>query len=148
MDTGVSQSSYSVRDTPLGLNGWVSRLMKDANLSVAVKRICQTTTPVEGGHPYVNRLETLEISRPDQVWVGDITYVRLKKRFIYVRCAHGHLHPNDQRMAGQSAFEYISDVETATRGTLGKQVSGDTSFRSRCAVSFNRLSLDAPRTRY
>ena len=62
----------------------VARLMKDANLSVAVRRICQTTTCVEGGHPYVNRLETLEISRCDQVWVADITYVRLKGGFVYV----------------------------------------------------------------
>ena len=62
----------------------VARLMKDANLSVAVKRLCQTTTCVEGVHPYVNRLETLEISRCDQVWVGDITYVRLKGYFVYV----------------------------------------------------------------
>ena len=62
----------------------VARLMKDANLCVAVKRICQTTTCVEGVHPYVNRLETLEVSRCDQVWVADITYVRLKSRFVYV----------------------------------------------------------------
>ena len=62
----------------------VARLMKDANLSVAVKRICQTTTSVDGVGPYVNRLETLEVSECDQVWVGDITYVRLKGSFVYV----------------------------------------------------------------
>ena len=62
----------------------VARLMKAANLSVAVRRLCQTTTCVEGEHPYVNRLETLEISRCDQVWVADITYVRLKEYFVYV----------------------------------------------------------------
>lgn len=32
----------------------------------------------------MNRLQTLEVSRRDQVWVGNITYVRLKKRFIHV----------------------------------------------------------------
>ena len=63
----------------------VARLMKAARLSVAVKRVCrQTTTSVEGVRPWVNRLETLEVSRCDQVWVGDITYVRLKGRFVYV----------------------------------------------------------------
>ena len=62
----------------------VARLMKSANLSVAVKRVCQTTTCLEGVHPYVNRLENVEASRCDQVWVGDITYVRLKARFVYV----------------------------------------------------------------
>jgi len=32
----------------------------------------------------VNRLKALEVCRCDQVWVGDITYVRLQRRFIYV----------------------------------------------------------------
>ena len=31
-----------------------------------------------------NRLKPLEVSRRDQIWVGDITYVRLKGHFIYV----------------------------------------------------------------
>ncbi|MDE0084335.1 MAG: IS3 family transposase [Candidatus Poribacteria bacterium] len=62
----------------------VARLMKEDNLSVSVKRVCQTTNSLEGSHPWVNRLQTLEISRCNQVWVGDITYVRLKKRFIYL----------------------------------------------------------------
>ena len=62
----------------------VARLMKAANLSVSVKRACQTTTSVEGTRPWVNRLKDLEVSRCDQVWVGDITYVQLNRRFIYV----------------------------------------------------------------
>ena len=62
----------------------VGRLMKAANLSVSIKRICQTTRSLQGERPYVNRLQTLEVSRCDQVWVGDITYVRLKGHFIYV----------------------------------------------------------------
>ncbi len=62
----------------------VARLMKAANLSVAVKRACQTTNSIEGLCPWVNRLENLQVSRCDQVWVGDITYVRLKGHFIYV----------------------------------------------------------------
>ena len=62
----------------------VARLMKSANLSVSVKRICQTTRSLQGVRPSVNRLQTLEVSRCDHVWVGDITYVRLKGHFIYV----------------------------------------------------------------
>ena len=63
----------------------VARLMKEANLSVSVKRVCQTTTSIEGTHPWVNRLKALQVCRVDQVWIGDITYVReLKSRFIYV----------------------------------------------------------------
>ena len=63
----------------------VSRLMKAvSNLSVAVKRACQTTRSADGPKPWQNRLKTLDITRCDQVWVGDITYVRLKGRFVYV----------------------------------------------------------------
>ena len=63
----------------------VARLMKKKNLSVSVKRgACQTTRSLEGAQPWVNRLEVLDICRQDQVWVGDITYVRLKGRFVYV----------------------------------------------------------------
>ncbi len=127
----------------------VARLMKEENLSASVKRVCQTTRSFEGPQPWVNRVQRLEISRVDQVWVGDITYVRLKRRFIYVAV----LMDIFTRMirgwqVGSPIFEYISDVETATRGTLAKRVSGDTSFRSRGAISFNCLSLNAQRTRY
>ena len=62
----------------------VARLMRSANLSVAVKRVCQTTKSIDGVRPWVNRLENVEVSGCDQVWVGDITYVRLKARFVYV----------------------------------------------------------------
>ena len=59
--------------------------MKKKNLSVSVKRgACQTTRSLDGAQPWVNRLEVLDICRQDQVWVGDITYVRLKGHFIYV----------------------------------------------------------------
>ena len=62
----------------------VARLMKVNNLLVAVKRACQTTKSLQSEKPWRNRLENLQVSRQDQVWVSDITYVRLKGRFIYV----------------------------------------------------------------
>ena len=62
----------------------VARLMREENLSVSVKRVCQTTRSLEAEHNWVNRVQSLEICRADQVWVADITYVRLKRRFIYV----------------------------------------------------------------
>ena len=62
----------------------VARLMKANNLLVSVKRACQTTKSLQGDKPWSNRLETLEVSHQDQVWVADITYIRLKGRFIYL----------------------------------------------------------------
>ena len=62
----------------------VAGLMKNSNLLVPVKRACQTTKSLQGEKPWRNRLENLVVSRQDQVWVSDITYVRLKGHFIYV----------------------------------------------------------------
>ena len=62
----------------------VARLMKDNDLLVSVKRACRTTKSLQGDKPWSNRLEDLEISHQDQVWVADITYVRLKERFVYL----------------------------------------------------------------
>ena len=62
----------------------VARLMKTNNLLVSVKRACQTTKSLQGEKPWDNRLENVEVSRQDQVWVADITYIRLKERFIYL----------------------------------------------------------------
>ena len=61
-----------------------ARLMKNSNLLVSVKRACQTTKSLQGEKPWRNRLENFEVSRQDQVWVSDITYVRLNGRFIYL----------------------------------------------------------------
>ena len=63
----------------------VARLMKEDNLSITVKQVCcQTPQSLADTKPWVNRLQTLAITRCDQVWVGDITYVRLKGHFVYV----------------------------------------------------------------
>ena len=62
----------------------VARLMKENHLLVSVKRACRTTKSLQGDKPWRNRLETLEVSHQDQVWVADITYVRLNGRFIYL----------------------------------------------------------------
>ena len=98
----------------------VSRLIKEENLSVSVKRVCQTTRSFESQHPWVNRVQTLEISREDQVWVADITYVRLKRRFIYVALLMDIFTRMIRGWQISLPFEYISNVETAARGTVRK----------------------------
>ena len=62
----------------------VARLMKSANLLVSVKRSCQTTKSVDGKSQWVNRLDNLNICRRNHVWVADVTYIRLKRNFVYV----------------------------------------------------------------
>ena len=44
----------------------------------------RTTDSVHDFPRSPNLVEALEVVRPDQVWVSDITYIRLKKEFIYL----------------------------------------------------------------
>ena len=63
----------------------VARLMKADHLIVAVKRASfPTTQSLDGQQQWSNRMDNLAITRCDQVWVGDITYVRLKGHFVYI----------------------------------------------------------------
>jgi transposase InsO family protein len=61
----------------------VARLMKDMGLAPPVRRRRCRTTNSEHPYPrYPNLVQDLAIVRPDQVWVCDITYVRLRWEFI------------------------------------------------------------------
>ena len=63
----------------------VRRLMQELDLSPPVKRKKRRTTNSEHGYPrYPNLVQDLAVVRPDQVWVSDITYIRLHAEFIYL----------------------------------------------------------------
>lgn len=63
----------------------VRRLMLQMGLSLKKKVSKRRTTSSQHPYPrYPNLVEGLEIIRPDQVWVSDITYIRLRQEFIYL----------------------------------------------------------------
>jgi transposase InsO family protein len=62
----------------------VLRLMREGNLLVEVKRLVRTTYSQHPFGRYPNLLKNTLIVRPDQAWVGDITYVRVQAEFLYL----------------------------------------------------------------
>jgi putative transposase len=63
----------------------VRRLVKLMHLGRKHKRKTRRTTNSEHPFPrYPNLVQDLDIVRPDQVWVGDITYIHLKTEFVYL----------------------------------------------------------------
>lgn len=63
----------------------VRRLMGALGLKAEKPR--QKTATTDSRHSfrrYPNRVADLTIKRPDQVWVGDITYIRLRHGFVYL----------------------------------------------------------------
>lgn len=72
-------------------DGWrvngkrVLRLMRE--VGIAGKRVLRRRRTTQSDHPYPrypNLVRELVVERPDQVWVGDITYVRIPGGFVYV----------------------------------------------------------------
>lgn len=47
-------------------------------------RTTRTTNSNHAFPRYPNLVQTLAMTRPDQVWVADITYIRLRKEFVYL----------------------------------------------------------------
>jgi len=72
-------------------DGWtvnskrVRRLM--AELAILGRPPVRRTRTTNSNHDfprYPNLVEHLEVVRPDQVWVADITYIRLQRDFVYL----------------------------------------------------------------
>jgi transposase InsO family protein len=63
----------------------IQRIMTQMGLQRPVKRRKTRTTNSQHDFPrYPNRVGGLDVTRPDQVWVADITYVRLAHDFVYL----------------------------------------------------------------
>jgi transposase InsO family protein len=63
----------------------VRRWMDELNIHGAPPTRTKRTTNSNHSYPrYLNLVQDLEITRPDQVWVADITYIRLRREFVYL----------------------------------------------------------------
>lgn len=85
--------SYGYRriTTQLQRDGWrvnhkrILRLMREDNLLCLRKRRFVVTTDSAHGLPvYPNLVPTLQVTGINQLWLSDITYVRLQYEFIYL----------------------------------------------------------------
>lgn len=89
----VEFSRYGYRRVTYQLRreGWevnhkrVARLMREQSLGCQVKRRWVRTTDSDHGYRiYANLLKGLEVRRRNQVWVADITYIRILTGFLYL----------------------------------------------------------------
>lgn len=63
----------------------VARLMREQSLQCQIKRRWVKTTDSDHGYRiYPNLLKGLEVSGRNQVWVADITYIRIVTGFLYL----------------------------------------------------------------
>lgn len=109
----------------------IQRIMLEMGLQRPVKRRKTRTTNSQHDFPrYPNRVADLEPSRPDEVWVADITYVRLARDFVYLavimdvftRCVRGwHLSRSLDRDLTLTALrralvDHVPDIHHSDQG--------------------------------
>jgi putative transposase len=130
----------------------VARMMRNLGLQAQRKPKPRTTT-TDSRHAfprYANLVEHLEIVRPQQVWVSDITYIRLRQEFLYLavlmdvltRCIRGwHLgrsldqsltfgaleqalaHATPEIHHSDQGVQYAATAYTARLQAAGTQIS-------------------------
>lgn len=85
---GTRRATHQLRRLPYGYQinrKRVQRVMRHKDWLRPVKRKQYRTTNSEHPYPrYANLVETLLVIRPDQVWVADITYIRLGEGFVFL----------------------------------------------------------------
>jgi len=63
----------------------VQRIMQEENLRCLLKRrFIKTTDSNHGFRRFPNLLRDLVVTRLNQVWVADFTYIRLREQFVYL----------------------------------------------------------------
>lgn len=85
---GTRRITHQLRRPPFFQNinrKRTQRIMRENGLLRPVKRGNLYTTNSQHAFPrFENLVSDLQITRPEQVWVGDITYIRLGNGFIYL----------------------------------------------------------------
>lgn len=85
---GTRRATHQLRRSPYGYQinrKRVQRVMRQKDWLRPVKRKQYRTTNSEHPYPrYANLVENLLVIRPDQVWVADITYIRLGEGFVFL----------------------------------------------------------------
>ena len=69
---------------PLGRDRLFDVLREEGLLIVKKKRYSKTTNSKHWMHKYPDLVKGMDLCRPEQLWVADITYVALKDRFCYL----------------------------------------------------------------
>lgn len=90
----------------------VQRLMREDNLLVLTKRKFVVTTDSRHGlRTYPNVAADLEVTGLNQLWVADITYIRLEEEFVYLAVI---LDAHSRRVIGWHLDNTLEDSLTIT----------------------------------
>jgi transposase InsO family protein len=119
---GSRRMAHELRDRGWDINRKrVQRLMREDNLlCVAKRKFVLTTDSGHEGKVYANLAASMLLTDVDQLWIADITYIRLEEEFIYLAVI---LDAYSRRVIGWHLGEGLDNslTLTALRMALGKR---------------------------
>jgi transposase InsO family protein len=119
---GSRRMAHELRDRGWDINRKrVQRLMREDNLlCVAKRKFVVTTDSGHEGKVYANLAASMLLTDVDQLWIADITYIRLEEEFIYLAVI---LDAYSRRVIGWHLGEGLDNslTLTALRMALGKR---------------------------
>src|SRR3954447_14283018 len=63
----------------------ILRMMQEDNLlAIRRRKFVSTTDSRHSSEVYVNLARRMELTGPNQLWVADLTYIRLQQEFVYL----------------------------------------------------------------
>ena len=69
------------------VENWTEIVGKKHNLLIKRRiRYCKTTNSDHSFRKYNNLIKDIEIIKPNQVWVSDLTYINTREGFLYLSC--------------------------------------------------------------
>jgi len=78
------KNEFAKADLKIGRDSLFNILRKHKMLTLRKKYSSKTTNSMHRFYKYHNIIKELEVTRPNQVWVSDITYIRTVKGFCYL----------------------------------------------------------------
>ena len=78
------KNEFTKANLKVGRDTLFDILRKYNMLTLRKKYSCRTTNSLHRFHKYKNIIKDIVVTRPNQVWVSDITYIRTVKGFCYL----------------------------------------------------------------
>lgn len=110
------RDDFKTEGISVGRDRLFALLRERGMLIVKKKRYTKTTNSKHWMHKYPNLVKNMKLTRPEQVWVADITYVLLGKEFYY-------LHLITDAYSKQIMGYQLSDTLAATATTKALEMA-------------------------
>ena len=143
---GYRRVSRELKDQGLVVNHKrVLRLMQEDNLLAVRRRKFILTTDSRHDLPvYMNLAARMQLSGIDQLWVADITYIRLREAFVYLAMVLDAFSRRVVGWSGRMVARPMPILQGHRPAQAGARVG--TSLRPRRSICFRRVCGALART--